>query len=64
MRDFQRDVINAVSREQAHDPARALAGSLKNWLAWVRRDEWEAILDAFARCVRITRGERRAGIFA
>jgi len=54
--DYRRDVINAVLREQAHDPARALQG-VGELAAWVRRDDWEAILDAFARCARITRGE-------
>ena len=53
---FRRDVINAVLREQAHDPARALQG-IGELEAWVKRDDWEAILDAFARCARITRGE-------
>lgn len=54
--DYRRDVINAVLREQAHDPARALQG-VRQLAAWVKREDWEAILDAFARCVRITRGE-------
>ena len=53
---YRRDVINAVLREQAHDPARALQG-VGELAAWVRRDDWEASLDAFARCARITRGE-------
>ncbi len=54
--EYRRDVINAVLREQAHDPARALQG-VGELDAWVRRGDWEAILDAFARCARITRGE-------
>jgi len=54
--EFRRDVINAVLREQAQDPARALQG-VRQLAAWVRREDWEAILDAFARCARITRGE-------
>ena len=54
--EFRRDVINAVLREQAHDPARALQG-VGQLAAWVKREDWEAILDAFARCARITRGE-------
>ncbi len=53
---FPRDVINAVLREQAHDPTRAKQG-VRELDAWVKRDNWEALLDAFARCARITRGE-------
>ena len=53
---FRRDVVRAVLREQAHDPARALQG-VRELDAWVKRADWEAILDAFARCARITRGE-------
>ena len=54
--EFRRDVINAVLCEQAHDPARAKQG-VRELAAWVKRDDWEALLDAFARCARITRGE-------
>ena len=54
--DYPRDVVKAVLGEQAHDPARALQG-VKQLTAWVMRDDWEPILDAFARCARITRGE-------
>lgn len=54
--NFPRDVINAVLAEQAHNPSGALAG-IEALAAWVARDEWEAILDSFARCARITRRE-------
>jgi glycyl-tRNA synthetase len=54
--DYPRDVVKAVLGEQAHNPARALNG-IDQLAAWVKRDDWEAILDAFARCARITRGE-------
>ena len=54
--NYPRDVINAVLAEQAHNPSGALAG-IEALAAWVARDEWEAILDNFARCVRITRKE-------
>ena len=56
--DFPRDIIHAVLREQAHDPARALQ-AVGELAAWARSAEWEALLDAFARCVRITRRESR-----
>ncbi|MCY4147234.1 MAG: glycine--tRNA ligase subunit beta [Chloroflexi bacterium] len=54
--DYPRDVINAVLAEQAHNPSGALAG-IAALAAWVARDDWEAILDSFARCARITRKE-------
>ncbi len=54
--DSPRDVVKAVLNEQAHDPARA-AQAVGELAAWARREDWEAILDAFARCVRITRSE-------
>ncbi|MDE2749330.1 MAG: glycine--tRNA ligase subunit beta [Chloroflexota bacterium] len=54
--DYPPDVIAAVLEEQAHDPACAILG-VGELSAWVKRDDWEAILDAFARCARITRGE-------
>ena len=51
-----RDVIRAVLAEQAQNPTGAAEG-VAELAAWVRRDDWEALLDSFARCVRITRGE-------
>ncbi len=53
---FPRDAVRAVLGAQAHDPARALQG-IRELSAWLGRDDWEEILDSFARCVRITRGE-------
>ena len=50
------DVVKAVLTEQAHNPFRAVQG-VDQLASWVRRDDWEAILDSFARCVRITRNE-------
>lgn len=54
--DWPRDVIAAVLREQSHNPARALEG-IRELSQWVQRENWEQLLDGFARCVRITRGE-------
>ncbi|MEO8394803.1 MAG: glycine--tRNA ligase subunit beta, partial [Chloroflexota bacterium] len=51
------DVSTAVLAQQAHNPARALEG-IRELSEWVKRDDWERILDGFARCVRITRGEK------
>jgi len=53
---FAADVINAVLAEQSTNPNRALKGAIE-LAAWVRREDWEALLDGFARCVRITRSE-------
>jgi len=50
------DVIQAVLAEQSANPYRALLG-VQQLGAWVGRNGWEQILDSFARCVRITRGE-------
>jgi len=53
------DVIEAVLAEQAHNPAGAVA-SLRVLKTWVERPEWPSLLEAYARCVRITRTlERR-----
>jgi glycyl-tRNA synthetase len=51
------DISAAVLAAQSANPARALAG-IRQLGEWVKRDGWEAILDGFARCVRITRTEK------
>ncbi len=48
------DVVEAVLSEQGHNPARAEDG-LAQLAAWVTRDDWTSILDAYARCERIIR---------
>ncbi|MFP4320969.1 MAG: glycine--tRNA ligase subunit beta [Anaerolineales bacterium] len=53
-RDEAHDVIEAVLAEQGHNPARAEQG-IQELSAWVIRDDWEPILDAYARCERIIR---------
>ncbi len=50
------DVVDAVLAEQSHNPYRALAG-IRELAAWVARPDWPETLDAYARCVRITRKE-------
>lgn len=50
------DVINAVLAEQAVNPYQATQG-IRQLTEWVKHPQWEHILDSFARCVRITRGE-------
>lgn len=53
------DLVDAVLVEQGARPARA-ARAAAELSAWVSRPDWESILPAYARCVRITRslGER------
>jgi glycyl-tRNA synthetase len=50
------DVVDAVLAEQGYNPARA-AAAIRSLAAWVRRPNWNAILPAYARCVRITRDQ-------
>ncbi len=52
--EFPHDVVEAVIAEQGHNPYQAYryAGQLAEW---TRREDWPAILDAYARCARITR---------
>jgi glycyl-tRNA synthetase len=50
------DVVAAVLAEQGHNPARALQG-ITELADWVARENWSVVLDNYARCVRITRGE-------
>ncbi len=54
--DWPRDVIAAVLAAQASNPARAVT-AIRELTDWVKRPDWEPILDSFARCVRITRAE-------
>lgn len=54
--DWPRDVIAAVLAEQSANPYRAVKG-IEQLSSWVKRSNWEPLLDGFARCVRITRAE-------
>jgi glycyl-tRNA synthetase len=55
-RDLPHDVVTAVLAEQSSNPYRALVG-IHELQQWIQRENWELILDNFARCVRITRPE-------
>jgi glycyl-tRNA synthetase len=57
---YKYDVVDAVLAEQrnAADPA-AAAQAVKQLQAWVGREDWQTILAAFARCVRITRNQKQ-----
>jgi glycyl-tRNA synthetase len=48
------DVVEAVLAAQANNPAGA-ARAVKALETWVARPDWNTILPAYARCVRITR---------
>lgn len=54
--EYKPDVIKAVLNVQAHNPAGAVQG-IDELSQWVKRGDWEAILDSFARCARMTRAE-------
>ncbi len=53
---YRYDVVDAVLAAQGHNPARA-ARAVRELSAWVQREDWPQILPAYARCVRITRGQ-------
>jgi glycyl-tRNA synthetase len=53
------DVVDAVLAEQAVNPAGA-ALAVQQLQAWVQREDWKTILPAFARCVRITRDQKKS----
>jgi glycyl-tRNA synthetase len=54
------DIVDAILAAQGQNPAGA-ARAVRQLGFWVRREDWDAILPAYARCVRITRDiqERR-----
>ncbi len=51
---FRYDVVDAVLAAQSYNPASA-ARAARALQGWVERVDWENVLPAFARCVRITR---------
>ena len=53
---FRYDVVDAVLAEQKHNPAGAQR-AVKQLSEWVKRPDWNTILPAYARCVRITRNQ-------
>jgi glycyl-tRNA synthetase len=54
LEDFPHDAVEAVLAEQAHDPTGA-ATAVAQLDAWRQRKDWPLLLQAYARCVRITR---------
>ncbi len=57
--DFEHDVTEAVLGELAHDPAQASVHAAQ-LTGWVAKSGWAELLDAYARCVRITRQETQS----
>ena len=56
---YRYDLVDAVLAERGNDPAAAIA-ALKDLDGWVKREEWPALLAAYARCARILRGAEGA----
>jgi glycyl-tRNA synthetase len=50
------DVVHAVLAALPNNPYRALL-NVRQLAEWVETDNWMSVLDSFARCVRITRGD-------
>ena len=50
------DVVDAVLAAQGSNPARA-GRAVRQLAGWVNRSDWNTILPAYARCVRITRDQ-------
>ncbi len=55
---YRYDVVEAVLAEQAANPYRASVAA-RQLSEWVRREDWQQILPAYARCVRITRDQKQ-----
>jgi len=55
---YKHDVVEAVLEEQSNNPAGS-ARAVKQLQEWVKREDWSSILDGYARCVRITRSEKK-----
>ncbi len=51
---YRYDAVAAVLAAQGDDPA-AARRALDDLTPWLARDDWETLLDNYARCVRITR---------
>lgn len=54
---FRYDVVDAVLAEQQNNPAGVLR-AVKELSDWVARPDWNTVLPAYGRCVRITRDQK------
>ena len=57
--DHRHDAVEAVLAAQGHDPAGA-AQAVPALESWMARQDWAPTLQAYARCVRITRDQDRS----
>jgi glycyl-tRNA synthetase len=55
---FRYDVVDAILAEQQVNPAGVLRG-VRQLTRWIARPDWNSILPAYARCVRITRDQKQ-----
>jgi glycyl-tRNA synthetase len=55
-RGFRYDVVDAVLAERGDDPYRAYR-AVAQLAAWVERDDWMDLLNAYGRCIRIVRDQ-------
>lgn len=53
---YPHDAVEAVLREQGHNPTNARK-AVQDLIAWREKEGWDELLQAFARCARITRSE-------
>jgi glycyl-tRNA synthetase len=51
---FRYDYVDAILNERGYDPFLAME-TLKALTPWTERDDWQELLDNYARCVRISR---------
>jgi glycyl-tRNA synthetase len=55
---YRYDVVDAALAAQQHNPAGVLR-AVKELTAWVNRPDWNTLLPAYSRCVRITRDQKQ-----
>ena len=54
---FRYDVVDTVLAEQQNNPSAAYR-ACEALTAWINHEEWDSILPAYSRCVRITRDQK------
>jgi glycyl-tRNA synthetase len=54
--EYHHDVVDAVLAARGDDPYRAYRG-VAQLSAWVKRDDWMDLLNAYGRCIRIVRDQ-------
>jgi glycyl-tRNA synthetase len=59
---FRYDVVDAILAERGDDPYRAYRG-VAQLAAWVERDDWMELLNAYGRCIRIVRDQAERVVF-